>query len=311
MKAKLVARTAVFKFAIVGVTSFLFLAGCQATGPGITTPKVIDGFSSPESVIADSIGKYFFVSNVGEKLAPSAKDGDGFISRLSADGEILDKRYLPKTGVLHAPKGMAIIDQVIFVTDIDRVVGFNLITRKQTFELDFSSEGTTFLNDPTVVDDKTLMVSATDIGKIYKISLDKNPHFTLIAENIPGANGLYFDPDTQRLFVVTFGEGYQFDGKLGILALVNDRWEYQALSDTIGALDGIAFFKDSKIIFSDWVAMDKTGLIRTYDLKTKRLSLINLSEEVDGPADFFYDKKNHNLWLPEMKEGKILIEEIK
>ena len=311
MKAEIDARKTVFKFAIVSIASLLILIGCQPSISGITTPKIIDGFFSPESVIADSTGKYFFVSNVGKKLEPNAKDGDGFISRLSVNGDISDNRYLPKTGVLHAPKGMAIINQVIFVTDIDRVVGFNLITREQTFELDFSSQGTMFLNDLAVVNDTTLVVSATDTGKIYEIFLDEKPRFTLLAENIPGANGLYFDSSTQRLFVVSFGEGYKSNGKLGVISFRDNKHEYQELTGPIGALDGVALLDNSRVIFSDWVAMDKTGLIRTYDLGTRKLSVIDLSRKVNGPADFFYDEKNGNLWLPEMKEGKILVENIR
>jgi len=311
IKDKLAARIAIFKFTIVSVISFLFLAGCQTSISDITTPKVIEGFSSPESVIAEANGKYLFVSNVGKKLAPTVKDGDGFISRLAPNGDILDKKYLPKTGVLNAPKGMAIINQVLFVADIDRVVGFDLITRKQTFDLDFSSQGTMFLNDLAVVDKKTLVVSATDTGKVYEISLGEKPRFTLLAENIPGANGLYFDSRTQRLFVVSFGEGYKFNGKLGVISLRNDKHEYQALTGPIGGLDGVALLDNSKVIFSDWVAPDKTGLIRTYNLKTKKLAVIDLSQQVNGPADFFYDTKNGNLWLPEMKTGKVLVEKLR
>ncbi len=309
IKDKLAAGMAIFKLMLASVI-FLFLTGFQTAISAVTTLKVIAGFSSPESVIADAHGRYFFVSNVGKKLAPSAKDGDGFISRLSPQGDILDKKYLPKTGVLNAPKGMAIINQILFVADIDRVVGFNLLTREQTFELDFSSQGTMFLNDLAVVNKKTLVVSATDTGKIYEISLGEKPHFTLLAENIPGANGLYFDSRTQRLFVVTFGEGYKSNGKLGVISLRHDKHAYQALTGPIGGLDGVALLDNSKVIFSDWVAIDKPGLIRTYNLKTKKLAVIDLPQQVYGPADFFYDTKKGTLWIPEMEVGKVLVEKL-
>ena len=146
--------------------ALLIVSGCRGLRPAeVKTEvktKVIDGFSSPESVIADRDGSRFFVSNVGEKLEPSAKDGDGFISELTPDGAVVNRNFLPKEGVLNAPKGMAIIGQTLFVTDIDRVVGFDMATRQKTFELDFSAEKTVFLNDLAVFDDKTLFVSATD-----------------------------------------------------------------------------------------------------------------------------------------------------
>lgn len=289
----------------------LLLSGCQALKTKKTTPVLIGGFSSPESVIADPASGRFFVSNVGEKLEPSTKDGDGFISLLSSDGVILTKEYLPKSGVLHAPKGMAIIDSTLYVTDIDRVVGFDIDTGDETFTLDFSLEKTVFLNDLAVLDDRTLLVSATDIGKIYKISLGKEPRFTVLEENIPGANGLYFDRLTQRLFVVSFGEGYEFNGVLGVISFKDDQPEYQKLTGQIGGLDGVALLPDGKLLFSDWVAFDKPGLMHVYDLRTKELSVFKLTEDVSSPADFLYDEKNNVIWLPKMIEGKILIERIK
>ncbi|MFQ5900395.1 MAG: hypothetical protein ACE5IH_02435 [Thermodesulfobacteriota bacterium] len=305
--------------AFIIVVSFLSLNGCaglqsktvKLPRSTIVTPKIIDGFSSPESVIADPVGKRLFVSNVGEKLEPSTKDKDGFISELSLDGAVLTEKYLPKDGVLHAPKGMAIIGHTLFVTDIDRVVGFDMVTREKTFEIDLSSEETLFLNDLTVFDDTTLFVSATDVGKIYKILLDFPARFALLAENISGVNGLYFDRTSNNLYVVSFGEETNFNGELGVISFEDDRPKYQKLTEQVGGLDGVAILPDSRVVFSDWVAFDKTGLMRTYDLNTKELSIIDLSEEVRGPADFFYDERNNNLWLPKMLEGKILIEKIK
>ncbi|MBI1884088.1 MAG: hypothetical protein HYS08_07780, partial [Chlamydiae bacterium] len=69
--------------------------------------KVIEGFDSPESIASD--GKYVYVSNMGKELKATAKDGDGTISRLSLAGEVLDKQFLPEKGMLHSPKGIAIV----------------------------------------------------------------------------------------------------------------------------------------------------------------------------------------------------------
>lgn len=294
---------------LAAVSSSLLMNGCSGCllrgGP-----KTVGGFSSPESVVFDPGSGYFFVSNVGAKLEPSAKDSDGFVSKLSSKGSILALRYLPKSGVLHAPKGMAVIGRTLYVADVDRVVGFDTKTREQIFELDFSSEQTNFLNDLAVLDDNTLFVSATDIGKIYEISLGREPRFTHFVDNITGVNGLYVDRKGRRLFVVTFGEGFKANGKLGVISLGAGTPEYKTLTDEIGGLDGVALLTDSKVMFSDWVAFDKPGLMRVYNIDTGELSLLPLSTEVRGPADFFYDRKNHRLWLPKMLEGEVLIEKI-
>lgn len=292
----------------------LFLNGCQAMQTVRTKrneSKVVGGFASPESVIADPSGKRFFVSNVGVKLEPGAKDADGFISELTPDGEVVNLRFLPKEGALNAPKGMAIIAQTLYVTDIDRVVGFDINTREKTFELDFSAEKTAFLNDLAVMDDKTLAVSATDTGKVYIISLAGKQGYIPIADNIAGPNGLYFDKTSQLLIVVGFGNGNKIKGELGVIEFTEGGPKYQKLTGPIGALDGVSLLPDGRVIFSDWVAFDRPGLIRIYDPATKELSTLHLSEEVRGPADFYYDAGTKTLWLPRMLEGKILIEKIK
>lgn len=293
---------------VLAIASILMLSGCHMLKGGKPLTTVMEGFSSPESVIKDPASGRFFVSNVGERLEPSVKDGDGFISEVAPDGKILNKKFLPKEGVLDAPKGMAIVGGTLYVTDIDRVVGFDMGTSEKTVEVDFSTEKTVFLNDLAVIDDTTLAVSATDIGEVYKVALGATPSYSVIAENIPGANGLSYDRDGKRLFVVSFGDGTSFNGALGVITLKDGTAEYRALTDKMGALDGLALIKGERLIFSDWVAMDKPGKVMEYDLKTGALSEFKLSGEVRGPADFYYDEKEGKLWLPRMLEGKVNIE---
>mgnify|MGYP000385513130 CR=1 FL=1 len=84
----------------------------------------IKGFSSPESIAWD--GSHYYVSNVGKELKPMEKDGDGFISRMDAKGEILQLDFI---GKLNAPKGMIVIEKTLYVCDVDVLLGFDLITR--------------------------------------------------------------------------------------------------------------------------------------------------------------------------------------
>ena len=65
----------------------------------------IDGpLMHPESVAYDAENDVFYAANIGEKLAPSAKDGDGVLSRLSPDGTVETLRFLP-TSNSSAPTG--------------------------------------------------------------------------------------------------------------------------------------------------------------------------------------------------------------
>ena len=93
--------------------------------------QVTNGFSMPESITSN--GERFFVSNQGQDFIN--KDGDGFISEISAEGKILTHKFLPLKGLLNAPKGMTIVNNILFVADLDRVVGYNIKNRKTVFEL--------------------------------------------------------------------------------------------------------------------------------------------------------------------------------
>ena len=310
------------KFALSGLVkipaSFLLaawllaLTGCHSIWHGSKAPAVIGGFSSPESVVYAPEFKRYFVSNVGEKLEPFAKDSDGFISMLDKDGAIVERKYLPKDNVLHAPKGMAVIGNTLYVADIDMLIGFDLSTREKTFEMDFSGEKTVFLNDLAVLDENTLALSASDTGKVFMVSI-KEKSYAILAEGIAGPNGLYYDAGSKRLFVVGFGEGSKANGEAGFINLRERDAEpvYEKLTGPIGALDGVALLPGARLVFSDWVSFEKPGVLRVYDLDKKELSTVKLSEDVRGPADFYYDAKHKKIYLPRMLEGMLSIEYVK
>lgn len=62
------------------------------------------------------------VSNQGKD--PLSKDGDGFITETDRHGKIIKARF--QKGILNTPKGLATIGDVLYVADLDRVVGFNI-----------------------------------------------------------------------------------------------------------------------------------------------------------------------------------------
>ena len=74
-------------------------------------------FRVPESVIYDKANDVIYVSNMNHE--PRKKDGNGFISRLSTDGEILDLNWV---GDMSSPKGLGIFEGKLYVSDVDEVI---------------------------------------------------------------------------------------------------------------------------------------------------------------------------------------------
>ena len=85
-------------------------------------------FKVPESVCFDKANNVLYVANINGK--PSNKDDNGFISKLSVEGKIIEKEWI--TG-LHAPKGMGVYEDFLYVSDIDRVAKISIKEGKIVF----------------------------------------------------------------------------------------------------------------------------------------------------------------------------------
>ncbi|MGH7718701.1 MAG: hypothetical protein ACREON_07655, partial [Gemmatimonadaceae bacterium] len=99
-----------------------------AGGAADTASRVAtaEGFSTPESVLYDAEADAYFVSNING--SPGERDNNGFISRVRADGTVDSMRFIAggRGGVtLNAPKGMALVGDTLWVTDIDAVRAFH------------------------------------------------------------------------------------------------------------------------------------------------------------------------------------------
>lgn len=276
----------------------------EAIPPVVETTKQISGFSAPESVATDN--SFFYISNVGEKLQPTVKDGDGYISQVKKNGEIVEQKYI--TG-LDAPKGMVVVNNVLYVADIDKIRGFSLLDKKKIFELDLSSDGVTFLNDMTIVDEETFLVSGTDVGKIYEVKTAKEGSFRVldIEGDLSGVNGLFYSTRTRQLFTNSFGSNNQPTGQIGIINMAAKKPLWKPQGEYKGALDGLKVIGGNTILFSDW----NVGGLKFMDLTDKVVHPVELPATIKGPADFYYDETTKSLWLPMMQENKVLKTHIK
>ena len=61
----------------------------------------LDGFHAPESALLDNERNVLYVSNISGE--PNAKDGVGFISKVSLDGKMQEAEWVKG---LNAPKGL-------------------------------------------------------------------------------------------------------------------------------------------------------------------------------------------------------------
>lgn len=278
-------KTALF----IGLTCF---AGQAAV-------KTVTGFHHVESVAAED--RFLYAGDIGNAMDPSAKDGDGKIWKLDNNGKVIDSTFA-KT-VLNAPKGLAIHNHLLFLTDIDRIVALDLSSGEKKYEIGFSGDAA-FLNDIAVKDDSTLFVSATDKNKIFRVNLHSKKYEALDFGYEPaGANGLAYDGAKDRLYVNGMGNDKQPKGVIGYVDLAAGK--FTRIGTVEGLYDGMALdAKNNMLYVSDWVAFEKKGQIVSVDLRTNTIGEVKLATPLAGPADF--TMSNGKLVVPEMMAGTIV-----
>ena len=221
---------------------------------------VVDGLNEPESVVFDKKNSAIYISNINGD--PLKIDKNGYISKISVDGQILDKKWI--TG-LDAPKGMAIFNDYLFVADVNKIWRINTSNKKKKL---FSVNGAGFLND-LVVDKK---------GRIYASDMFKNRIYQLKNENITiwkqsklldSPNGLLIEGN--YLIIACWGKiksGFDTEIKGKLIKVNLKTREIQKFFSTrpIGNLDGIVFNKDNGYLSTDWIngklfSINKKGIV--------------------------------------------------
>lgn len=195
----------------------------------------LEGFANPESVALAADGQELYVTNVAGEA--TARNGEGFVSRVSLDGEILETRWAVG---LDAPKGIDRRGERLFVSDIDRLVEIDASTGQVLARTQIPDAA--FLNDVEVLDGGGVLVSDSGTARIYRV---QGQGVTIWAEGdwLAGANGLLAEHD--RLLVTTMGTGrlYSYDRSVG---------RETVLAEAIGNGDGVVALGDGNYLVTEW-----------------------------------------------------------
>ena len=189
----------------------LAMAGCSDKQPASSVPEgnttmEISGFSGPESVRYDPEFDVFFVSNFNGE---PGGDSNGFVSKVSADGQILDLEFMVGNAEtpFHGGRGMYIDGPYLWVVDAGGVHRFLRETGEHSGFVDFSAFELGFLNDIVLAGDGNLYVTDTGTAKLYRIS---DGTVTLAAEAPILPNGITLNPANGRLILVPWEGSVEF-----------------------------------------------------------------------------------------------------
>jgi hypothetical protein len=219
---------------IAAVSAILFaVTAANATEP--TEAWRASGFALPESVSWDGEREVFYVSNIAG--SPMEADGNGFISRLGADGAVLDLKWVEG---LDAPKGTDVAGGKLYVSDLTQLVEIDTASGEITGR--YPAEGAVFLNDVVVAPDGRVFVADTFGNAIFVLDGGAMSAWVKDDPGLIGPNGLTVVDGA--LVVSELGDASQgFEnlkpGTVKAIDLATKEVTVFGTPDAIGGLDGI------------------------------------------------------------------------
>ena len=278
----------------------------QAATSELVSITIADTFETPESVLYLADGDVYLVSNVNGSAV--AKDNNGFIARVSPDGQIVDPDWIAggvNGAAIDAPKGMTVEGDTLFVTDVDVVRLFNLNTGAPLGS--WEVVGSTFLNDIAAGPDGVIYVTDTGwVGTedgfgqsgtdaIYRFSADGEAIVVAKDPSLGNPNGICVVDG--GIVVVTYGTGEVFR----MDPITGERTNLP--KPPTGQLDGIVLLDDGSFLVSSWEGesvyrLDPAGTYTT------------AADHMPSPADIGYDTQRGYLLIPVFMESRVEIREL-
>ncbi|MFD3001613.1 ATP-binding protein [Pontibacter toksunensis] len=235
--------------------------------------------TTAESTLYDKDANIIYVSNIQGNH--SEKDGKGYISRMGPDGSVAELNWV--TG-LNAPKGLAKMNDKLYVTDIDELVEISIADSSITNR--YPVQGATFLND-AATDGKKVYFTDSGTGKVHVL---ENGSVNTVAEGMEGINGLAFNEA---------GEMFILDGK-GLRKYNMQNKTAEPVNETVTGGDGLVIIDDSTYIASRW--QGEIYLVRN----GKEQLLLDTKGEESNTADIDYIEEEKLVLVPTFQKNKVV-----
>lgn len=261
------------------------------------------GLATPESVLYDEQADIYLVSSINGEAA--AHDDNGFISRIRPDGSVEALRWIDGDRAdvtLHAPKGMALLGDTLFVSDIDSVRAFH---RTSGIQLGVRGvPGAAFLNDLAVGSDGVLYVTDTGVDAAFKgtgtdaIYRFDGAALTAFATGVglKAPNGIVVAGET--VYMVPFG------GNTVWTRAVSGGTPATFATLPAGQLDGVVRLSDGSLLVSSWEGKAVYRVSPTGEVSA-------VVDNVETPADIGWDSRRNRVLIPIFGGDAIEVREIR
>ncbi len=267
-------------------------------GP-LTAQITVTELQSPYSFVNDPIEKSYFISSVNGES--ESADNNGFITKLNPNGKLVNLKFIQggkDDVILHAPKGMALVEHVLYVADLDTLRGFDTATGKPVMSLTIRSPITsrseplqqTSLSDVTFDGKGHLYCSDQKANTIYRIDLATQAVSVLITDrSLAGPSGLAIHPKSGQIIAVSWEKGKI--SEISPEGVLTEVFSNNFFSNRFQNLRGVDFDRWGNMYVSDFT----TGKVwrMTWD---KRFQVI--AEFLPSPGDLGIDRANNLILVP-------------
>ena len=277
-----------------------------APAPGSSTVRTITnaGFDEPENLVYDAAADVYLVSNIVG--GPATRDDNGFISRVSPDGQVLTLKWIAggvNGAVLDAPKGLAIRGDTLAVADVggvhlfDRRTGAPIATHALPGlvmnDVAWGADGTLWVTDTGPDRSSTPVDTTKDLDAVWRILPNGEVRAAARGLALDRPDGLLLDDD--GALVATFGAN-----RIEHVDARGERGQRTVMTLPGGRVDGLRRLPDGAMVVTSWDAMS-VYRARPGD------SLQVLLTDVTSPAGVAVDTRRNRLAVTSMQGNAMYI----
>ena len=276
--------------AVAGYVGLFLLFLLSPASAQITVTKL----EAPYSFVSSQAGTEYFISSINGD--PETADNNGFITKLDANGKMLNLKFIQggKADVtLHAPKGMALVDNTLYIADLDHLRAFDMTSGKTVASIPIpgaNGQSRALLTDVASNGKGLLYCSDQKANRIYRIDLASQKVTILVTDtNLAGPSGLAVHPKSGQLIAVSWDKGKIFE--ISPEGIVTELFSNSFFSNRFTNLRGVDFDRWGNMYVSD----STRGKVwrMSWD---KRFQVI--AEYLPSPGDISIDRTNNLILVP-------------
>ena len=235
---------------------------------------------TPESVLYDPVHKVLYVANMNRV---DAGENTGFISKVATDGTVIDLHWIEG---LNEPRGMGIYENLLYATDMDRIVVIDL--KKDELVEFIPVEGATFLNDLAIGKDGTVYFSDSRGGKLQYY---KDGRISDWFPEYPNPNGLTDAGEDLIVCATEVGEIRRVNKTTG---------NYEVMATGING-DGI----EHSGIHDYYIVSEWEGRMHIIGKDTIQ-TILDTSKEKINSADIGYNHDEKIIYVPTFYDNRVV-----